>query len=350
MKLTPFVLSALTIAGVAQQPQTATIEPSKDNTIYNFGTSLSNGVGTRFFCGTDLSRRNRRGLLCFVVRGYVPPLSTIQSVRLDLTVAQTTAPSLNVSLHRLTSAFGESSSLAGSGQGGGAPAQQGDATWNDAFFPNTPWQTPGGDFVPTASATTLVASSGTFSFSSAAMLTEVQNWLDQPLTAHGWIVMTDETSSPSARAFHSREATNTALRPKLVVTYLPPVAAVQSFGTGCNGGGAQPLTRTANSVPTIPNASFALQLSGGPAAGSQIVDLFLSLLPNPIPLPIGTNCSLWGDFQTMIVGLPLSGPLPLPVPNNPNLIGVRFAAQGLAFDPVTSAFATSNGLQVTVGV
>lgn len=100
-------------------------------------------------------------------------------------------------------------------------------TWNDRFFgsnPATPWTTPGGDFVGTASASEVV--NGTtipspYSWgSTAAMVADVQGWLDDPSTNFGWILKNeDEADATDFRAFLSREAADH--NPQLVVTFTP---------------------------------------------------------------------------------------------------------------------------------
>lgn len=337
----------LAASGFAQSAQ-ATLTPIRDTTLYANDSSLSNGAGSRFFAGNTFSGFTRRGLLMFDVAGALPRGSTVTSVRLELTVAQTMAPDLAVDVHRVTSDWGEAGSIAGSGQGGGALAQPGDATWSHAILPNTPWQSAGGDFVATASASTVCGRTGTFTWTSSQMVADVQGWLQSPGTQFGWIVITQESGAPTARAFHSREAVTSAVRPRLVIAYTPPAANARSVGTGCAGGGAQPLTLAANGPPTVPGPSFVLSVTGGPANALQAIDVFLDLLPTPLPL--GGGCSFWGNPGTFIAGLSTTGSLPLPIPSDPALIGLSLSFQGIALAPASGAFATSNGLVLEFGV
>jgi hypothetical protein len=348
--LLALALTALTSHALAQNP-TVDLTPSKDNTMYTADpVSGSNGAGTRFFTGADIGGTNRRGLIAFPIAGAIPAGSTILSATLELGVAQTRATDLPVHVHRVTSDWGAQGSVASSGQGGGGQAQTGDATWDFAFWPTTPWQTPGGggDFVATQSATTTVGSSGRFQWTGPQLIADAQAMLDTPGSNFGWILITDETGSlTSARAFHTREA-SAADRPKLTLTYLPPAASATSFGTGCTGGGPNPLTLTASGLPSVGNASFGFTLAGGPTGSTLgIVDLFFQAqLP---PLPLGGGCSLYGNIGTLLTGLPATPSVPFGIPNNAALHGFELVFQAIVFDTSTFSLATSNGVTIRVG-
>jgi hypothetical protein len=322
------------------------LTPTRDNSLYQFDPGASNGAGTRLFCGNDLAATPKRALLAFDLAA-VPPGSTILSARLELSIAITRAPDLPVTIHALTSDWGEGSSFASSGQGGGAPATPGDATWSHAFWPSVAWQNAGGDFVAAASATTICRSSGRFSWSSAQLAADVQAWLDGSAPNHGWIVLTQETGPQTARAFSSREEANAAARPALHLTFDPPSAAVRSLGSGCTGGGTLALSLQAQGLPTVPNPAFALGLSGGPNAGLRLVDYFGALLPSPLPL--GQGCFLWGDLSVLLDGVAAGASTPLPVPNDPGLFGARLGVQAFSVDPASLSIAASNALELQLG-
>ena len=66
------------------------------------------------------------------------------------------------------------------------------------------------------------------------MVTGVQNWLDDPTTNAGWMMLTDEVDI-TAKRFDSRENATEANRPRLVVEYeftsvAQAAAAVKSEG------------------------------------------------------------------------------------------------------------------------
>ncbi|MBI5853552.1 MAG: DNRLRE domain-containing protein [Planctomycetes bacterium] len=348
MRIHSLVAATALVVSLSAQTQVV-LGAAQDNTIYSGDpVTGSNGAGDRFFCGTDLGLLNRRGLIAFDVAAAVPPGSTIVSARLELSVAQTRSTNRACTVHRVTSDWGEAGSVAGSGQGGGGIAMPGDATWDYAFWPTTTWLVAGGggDFLATASASTVVGFTGRFAWSSAQLTADVQAMLDTPGSNFGWLLRTDETVISTARAFHSREALVAANRPSLTINYLP-AASVTSVGAGCTGGGPSPLTLTATGLPQVPNPAFALDVAGGPIGGLMAINLF-ALQQNP-PLPVGGGCEVYGDFATFIIGFTVGGTLPFGIPNNTAFIGIELTTQGVALDFANLTFATSNGLVLRLG-
>jgi hypothetical protein len=126
-----------------------------------------------------------------------------------------------VILYKLTRAWGEGSSNAdGSGGGGGGiAATANDATWGNCFFPDSAWSLSGGDFFTTPSASTSVNATGFYTWSSAAMISDVQGWLNAPNTNFGWICICNEQVAATARKFGSRENNIPANRPALTISY-----------------------------------------------------------------------------------------------------------------------------------
>jgi hypothetical protein len=202
---------------------TAVLTATKDNTLYE-GTSdlTSNGAGPYLFAGRNAQGSTRRGLLAFAIAGRVPASSTIVSVTLRLQMVQTRGGATPVKLHRVTADWGEGASNSGSSGGQGAPAQTSDATWLHAFFDTDLWSAQGGDFVETASATTTVAGPAAYTWSDPALVADVQNWLDNPATNFGWIIIGAESGNQTAKKFASRENNLAANRPQLTITYLGP--------------------------------------------------------------------------------------------------------------------------------
>jgi hypothetical protein len=129
-----------------------------------------------------------------------------------------------------------------SGGGNGFAAADGDATWN-ARFHSTPtlWAAPGaaGDFQSLASASATVGGSTSLESpyawtSTAELVSDVQSWLDNPPSNFGWaVVVANESTNQSVRAFYSSEATqnssggalDSAWRPTLMLTYVVPEPA-----------------------------------------------------------------------------------------------------------------------------
>jgi hypothetical protein len=200
--------------------QTVVLTPSKDNTLFETTNgATSNAIGVHLFAGTTQGASKRRAVLAFDIASLVPPGSRISRVSLAMTVSMTIAGTQPVNLHRLNSDWGEGNSDAGSGRdGAGISARPGDATWIHTFSPDRRWTTAGGDFEAAADATAQVASA-TGVWESAAMIARVQQWLDQPASNRGWIVIGNETRATTAKRFDSREAPNASSRPSLTIEF-----------------------------------------------------------------------------------------------------------------------------------
>jgi hypothetical protein len=134
----------------------------------------------------------------------------------------------SLALHRLLAAWGEGPANGGDA-GVGAPAQAGDSTWSHRFWPGQPWAQRGGDFEAAASGTTQVSGwpAPVVWSSTPAMVADVQRWVDEPGTNHGWLMLGDEPSSQNATRLASREIGDTLARPRLRVSWLLPLADAQ---------------------------------------------------------------------------------------------------------------------------
>src|SRR3954470_7189642 len=84
------------IAGSLASAGTVNINPSKDNTLYEYvpvDGDKSNALGLHFFAGETGMNELRRGVLAFDIAGNVPPGSTITAVSLSLNMSR--APTTN---------------------------------------------------------------------------------------------------------------------------------------------------------------------------------------------------------------------------------------------------------------
>ncbi len=197
-----------------------TLGPWKDNTLYEDPAgALSNGSGDFFFAGRNAMGLVRRGLLAFDIAATVPPGSTINSVSLTLHMTMTSSGSVPVALHRALADWGEGSSDAAGGEGGGAPAAPGDATWLHTFYDTDFWARAGGDFEAVASAVEMVVDVGFYTWSSPALAGDVQRFLDEPGRNYGWMLIGSEKTFPTTKKFDSRHAMDVSLRPMLTIDY-----------------------------------------------------------------------------------------------------------------------------------
>lgn len=214
--------------------------PVRDNTLYeDVLGGASNGAGEHCFAGMTFSSSLRRSLFAFDLSA-IPAGSIILTAEFRLTLDR--APALSgtpaMTLHRMTSSWGEGTSLADPfGGGSGAVATANDATWLHRFYPTDLWTQPGGDYDPAVLATSVVPETvGPYQWGSTPELVfAVQSWLNTPGTNFGCMLRGDETAIPSARRFFTREATNTDQCPHLFITYTalsasePPAAHTLRF-------------------------------------------------------------------------------------------------------------------------
>lgn len=203
---------------------TVQLGPSKDNTLYESTTgSLSNGIGESFFAGRTAQPRIRRGLIAFDVGEAIPAGSTINSVRLTLHLSQTVSGPQPIGLHRVLADWGEGSTDANGGEGGGGPTTPGSATWVHRFSPDLLWATVGGHFAATSSASIFVNVDEFNTWGSTLDLAaDVQDWLDDPSNNFGWILIGNESVEMTAKRFDTREHLVPEFRPVLSVEFEPP--------------------------------------------------------------------------------------------------------------------------------
>ncbi len=222
-------MTALTLiffSGLAEARPTVTLGAAKDNTLFEDPSGQSSdGAGDSIFAGRTgaINDTVRRALLQFDLTS-IPAGSTVTSVSLKLTMLQTISGAYPASLHRCAASWGEGASgpSFGESEGGGFPAQTGDATWLHRFYATSTWTTAGGDFAAGASATTSVDQVGDYTWSSAQLTADVQSWVNNPASNNGWVLRGDEAATGSAKRYGSRAQALAADRPALTVTYTPP--------------------------------------------------------------------------------------------------------------------------------
>lgn len=207
-----------TVASTTAQAVTVNLGPSKDNTIFSENGFVSNGAGLFTFTGATAGFEIRRALLAFDLSA-IPAGSGILGATLTLHMSKTNAGPAPVSLHRLSADWGEGTSVASGNEGAGGIATLGDASWTHRFLLSDLWTVNGGDFSPAASATQSVGLIGSYSWSGAGLIADVQSWVDAPASNFGWIVVGDESDASTAKRFDSRENPILANRPVLSVEY-----------------------------------------------------------------------------------------------------------------------------------
>jgi len=266
--------------------ESAEITASRDNTLYETASgNISNGEGIHFFAGrTNQGSNNlRRGLIYFPVHDFVSSGVKIDSVFLFLTLTKSRAGDQEISIHRVTSDWGEGNSNAGSVKDGdGAPADTNDATWFHSFYDTVQWQKSGGDYEALASASSIVKdATGPYTWGSTSQLVmDVQNWLDEPSGNFGWLVLGNESAAKTAKRFASRENTSDGAQPTLLVYYSQP--------------------NTINSVQTLPNTYSLDQNYPNPFNPETRIDFAIPSTGNGVNVSIEIFNILGQKIRTLI--------------------------------------------------
>lgn len=218
----------LVLIGLAGPVQGVEVQraPVADVTLFAIEANRASGAGAHLFIGAIASGDPRRALIRFDLTD-IPPGSTITAASLRVFVDRSaigSSPDDTATAHRLLAAWGEGTSNSG-GSGAGDVARPGDATWTERFFaanPQQSWATPGGDFA-TGGAAIPLTTTGSFVWSNPPeMIADVQAWVNDPSSNHGWLIRGNEVSSQNAKRLISREGGGNG--PLLTLQYEPPVA------------------------------------------------------------------------------------------------------------------------------
>ena len=280
-------LTSLAAAGAGGGGDTITVVSSLDNTIVDNGNA--SGIGQFVFTGRNGGLGgavSQRALIRFDLEGVVPDGATIVDAVFTLSLVQGAPGSGDQThtVHRLLQSWGEGESAASGG--GGSPPETDDATWTSRFHPVMPWTNAGGDFVPTPSATMdISAAPMAINWTGPGIIADVESWIDDPATNHGFIVIGNEASPQTARKFYSHESTFVAGRPMLSVTY-------ETGGTPCTG-------NTDGDDIVGFNDLLSVLASFGPCPGGG----------EPCPADVSGDGGVV-DFQDLLIVLSNWGPCP----------------------------------------
>ncbi len=229
------------IYNVVPPPGHVTLQAVKDNTIYSESDS-SYGAGVCLQVGRPgLTRPNqiliRRALVQFDLSS-IPAGSQIASARLDLFRLAPGGPGNRLRVFRLLQEWGEGNSGAGDScspppkQFGRAPTES-SSTWNYRFFgPREVWETEsgvplhGGSFRATFSdSETIDPLAQVVDLASSGITNDAADWVRDPSSNHGWILLGDEVNLGTGMRFASRQDSVDAHPPSLTVFFSPPTGA-----------------------------------------------------------------------------------------------------------------------------
>ncbi|HBE91857.1 MAG TPA: hypothetical protein DDW55_04765, partial [Gammaproteobacteria bacterium] len=218
---------------------TTTINPSQDNTVAQELPDNSSGACDSIFSGNIDDQTvpgARRALIQFDIAGQIPPGSTINSVTLNMAVTRGgNHTDSTFVIHPITAPWVEGVDGCGERGGGQGVPSTGGVTWNNM---------PG---FGASSGDTVINTTTPVWSSTAAMVADVQNWLDSPADSNGWIIIGDETIATTTRRFDSKEGAGGA---ELVVDFTPTgeveacceqdgSCSLTVLGSGTCGGAAQ---------------------------------------------------------------------------------------------------------------
>ncbi|MBN8645506.1 MAG: multicopper oxidase domain-containing protein [Planctomycetes bacterium] len=277
-RLAPALVSALAAlwsSAAAVARPTVNLTPTADATLYqDTEGDIANGAGQSLYAGKTNQSSNflRRTLIKFDLSS-IPAGSTITAVNLKLRCSKVPTGAVGTysfTLTKVSTTWGEGTSNASGDEGAGTTATTNSATWQHRFYSATTWTTAGGTTTGGVSATTSVTNTGNYNWTSAAMVTDVQNWLNSPATNNGWMLKGNETTAKSARQFDSRTHPTSANRPVLTVTYTAPATS----GACCFSDGTCLVTTSA----TCSSMIGSYQGNGTDCS------------PNPCPQPTGACC------------------------------------------------------------
>lgn len=213
------------------------LHPAADTSIYSAFPTFNFGGGTTLTAGGRPQGGQSRALMLFDIHDNLPAGAIIQSATLRLTVVDTPNREVNsvFDLNALSASWAEGT---GSDRGG-SPAGPNAATWNNRFGTSgSPWKTPGGDFSASVSAFVSVLGDGSYTFrSTAALVSDVQGWLNNPANDFGWILRSEsEQIGGSIRRFGSHGDFGNS--PVLTIQYaVPEPNAVSLLLLGAAGAG-----------------------------------------------------------------------------------------------------------------
>lgn len=207
------------------------VPANKDTTLFEDAAGgLGGGASSAFFTGRLGSLGNgalRRAAISFDLSA-IPAGALVTSASLNLTLVKGNGGPQPIELHRFTTNWGEGASVGGPQ---GTTAATNDATWVYNFYKTSTWVTPGGDFIPSPSATQTADFSGSIIWGSTSqMVADVQGWANDPSSNFGWALVGNESTLQTAKEFSSRDSF--AGQPALTVTFTVPEPGLGMLGSG----------------------------------------------------------------------------------------------------------------------
>jgi glucose/arabinose dehydrogenase len=287
----------------------------------------------------------RRGLVRFDLSA-IPPGATATSAVVQLTVVRASAAGAvdsSFDLYRLLAGWGEGNKVGNAG----ALATNNEATWISRLQGTSDWTAAGAmnDVAATASASTAVGATSptTYSWSSAALVSDVQAWLNNPAQNFGWLLVSEaEVTSRSVRGFASRESgvnVGTLQVGFTAQAATPPTVSITSPTNGATFLSGTPLTLLATASETGGTVTQVEFFDGATSLGvsttgpdySVTTTLYTGahVLTAVATDNLGTNAT---SAPVTITGssVPIADPIPARIPKGNITIELQTLADGLA--------------------
>lgn len=349
LRRTASVTTIFCVAGLpmAAPATTVILNPVADTFIVSSAPDNNVGGDTGFTAGLDGAAGVRRGLFRFDVSS-IPPGSTVTSAVLTLTVIKVPGAggvSSTFDLARLLADWGEGNKIS-SFPNVGAAATAGEATWNSRLHGTAAWSFPGAlaDAEPPPSASTFVSGLGTYTWSSPAVVSNVQAWVDDPAQNRGWLLKSqNEATARTVREFGTREsaspavltvgyetapASNTApsvsiTAPTNGATFLAPATVAIDASASDTDGTVTNVeffagTNSLGSDPTGPAYSVSADLFPGPHVLTAVATDDDGLSTTSLPVSITVSNVI------------LANPIAERIPKGDVLVELRTVADGMA--------------------
>jgi len=213
----------------------------QDNTVYSesdssYGAGLCLQVG-RPTQSTASKPQIRRALIQFDLTS-IPAGSHIVSARLNLFRFDPGGPGIHLRVFRLSQEWGEGNSGASElctarpKQNGRTPTEN-SSTWNYRFFgAKAAWETEAGHTLHGGSFRSAFSDSENVypdeqyvGLASSGITNDAADWVRDPASNHGWILLGDEENSGTGMRFASRQDTLPSHPPSLTVFFTSPAGA-----------------------------------------------------------------------------------------------------------------------------
>jgi len=305
-----YLVLTIAVAGslsLFSQTMETELTPLIDNTMFR-DLDLSDGKGAYIFAGVTNKDVTKRALVKFDLADALQEGVTVDSALLILKPTKVKPGTTTVNIHRLTTGWGEGSSEATDGDGKGAPATKGDATWSHAIFASVPWIKPGGDYALETTASTEVSVGTNAVFRSALLTLDVNFWLQEPSRNHGWILIGDEKNTATSVKFGSKDNEGRELWPVLKLFYKGTTSVSE----------LQQLEHTFTIYQGTGMNNIQIRNSGDPAQGSLAIFSItgtrvyadeLELLPGENTIVTDIQVPGIYVYQITSKGIPVSGKL-----------------------------------------